>query len=109
MLLASSLDTLGEITTLSPGFQLAGVAILCLHALCRESSTLTTSSMLRPGARRDVAAGGILLVGVDHVELLDDVAVWVRRDGIGDLGAFVVGLDVLDPRVVGLHVITRQP
>lgn len=48
MSLAASLLTLGDITTGSPGFQLAGVATLYCEAFCRESNTLTTSSMFLP-------------------------------------------------------------
>ena len=45
---ASSFVTLGTIITSSPGFQSAGVAILCFAVLCIESIVLKISWKLRP-------------------------------------------------------------
>ena len=46
--LAFSLLTLGWTMTSSPGTQLMGVVILCLSPVCSESTTRSTSAVLRP-------------------------------------------------------------
>src|SRR5437773_5941084 len=46
--LASSSDTDVGMMTSCPGFQLTGVATMCLELSCTESSRRSTSSKLRP-------------------------------------------------------------
>ena len=46
--LACSFLTAGWTMTSSPGTQLMGVVILCLSPVCSESTTRSTSAVLRP-------------------------------------------------------------
>ena len=68
---------------------------------------MTHDQLFLPAGERNPL--GILLIRVHHAVQLCNITLRVSDDWIGEpSGEVVVGNDVLDPPVVGLHLITRQ-
>jgi len=51
---------------------------------------------------------GVLLIWVHHPVHLGNISLGVGNDGVGELREVVVGLDVINPADVGLHLVTGE-
>src|SRR5438105_9220673 len=72
---ACSSDTEPAMSTSSPCFQFTGVATLCLAVSWSESTTRSTSSKLQPVVHRINEDQLDLLVGPDHEDIANRLAV----------------------------------
>src|SRR5690606_38797168 len=81
--------------TSSPGFQLTGVATLCVSVSCKESTTRKISSKLRPVLR------------MEHAVEIGDLAVGIAEERQSGTRA-LRGFDVIGPTLVIADGIDRK-